>query len=452
MTRPKTGFMRDFDPENDDFEGESSTARLKSLKKGASATHGHLSDYSSAKNISLEGYEGDKKYAGTKVSRKQAFVPDFSHESELEEASGQETGSDGELEFSGSDEELEFSGSDEELEFFDSDEAEEQLAGNRSGLAAKLRELEIEQDENSASTEAASHSALQMIKPSSSEVNRPLHLRNQLKKFDAYVDVKFKMQPLLNQINRLPSNAIRRVPKSIRRELEACSEEAEKLARDFVDLQLTELSNDGLFCMEDVSMASADESLQKLWNEMSLADSALDPLLSESLEKWHTKSLTSSVDFAKKSTTGSALRTLNQDPYRQVELAMQDFDRLLKRAQTYRNGQQYQRIGKAADVSDVQSAVFDDIFDDNDFFQVLLKDWTATHGSAAIGSSITAVATTSANKQNRKSSDAHSVKGRKMRFDVHAKLVNYMVPQMEPGAWSDAKMDEFFASLLGKAC
>ncbi|KAL3467382.1 apoptosis antagonizing transcription factor-domain-containing protein [Aspergillus heterothallicus] len=45
--------------------------------------------------------------------------------------------------------------------------------------------------------------------------------------------------------------------------------------------------------------------------------------------------------------------------------------------------------------------------------------------------------------------DTRASKGRKMRFDVHEKLQNFMAPE-ERGSWTTHARDEFFASLLGK--
>jgi protein AATF/BFR2 len=45
--------------------------------------------------------------------------------------------------------------------------------------------------------------------------------------------------------------------------------------------------------------------------------------------------------------------------------------------------------------------------------------------------------------------DTRASKGRKMRFDVHEKLQNFMAPE-DRGTWTNTAREEFFASLLGK--
>lgn len=53
------------------------------------------------------------------------------------------------------------------------------------------------------------------------------------------------------------------------------------------------------------------------------------------------------------------------------------------------------------------------------------------------------------NDKEKRDVDTRASKGRKMRFNVHEKLQNFMAPE-ERGAWTVRARDEFFASLLGK--
>ena len=45
--------------------------------------------------------------------------------------------------------------------------------------------------------------------------------------------------------------------------------------------------------------------------------------------------------------------------------------------------------------------------------------------------------------------DTRATKGRKMKYDVHEKLQNFMAPE-DRGTWTTRARDEFFASLLGR--
>jgi len=46
--------------------------------------------------------------------------------------------------------------------------------------------------------------------------------------------------------------------------------------------------------------------------------------------------------------------------------------------------------------------------------------------------------------------DTKASKGRKLRYEVHEKIKNFMVPVLNRGTWHEEQIDELFASLLGK--
>ena len=46
--------------------------------------------------------------------------------------------------------------------------------------------------------------------------------------------------------------------------------------------------------------------------------------------------------------------------------------------------------------------------------------------------------------------DTKASKGRKVRYDIHSKLVNFMAPVYEAGSWKDEQRNELFGSLFGR--
>ena len=278
------------------------------------------------------------------------------------------------------------------------------------------------------------------------DTQKSQHLRNQLLKFDDYVDVRFKLQPLLNSANRLPQRKrLLRVKKRdpvVAGLIDGAVGELEVLMQDLLELSVAEIKIDDLdYPKSAINPKSSDSKMQQYWDEMTRIDAALDPFAQSALQKWHNKMTLSSDLKSKKS-----LKMLNQDPYQQVQIALQDEERLVARTHVFRDNSK-KRIGCE------ETREFADIYDDNDFYQVLLKDWTASHGalSSSTASAMSAILIPSAKKQHRENVDQRASKGRKIRYDVHAKLVNYMVPQIEKGAWNDTKIDEFYASLLGQS-
>ena len=95
------------------------------------------------------------------------------------------------------------------------------------------------------------------------------------------------------------------------------------------------------------------------------------------------------------------------------------------------------------------------VFDDTDFYQQLLRDIIESRGAGLNGEEAEPewIRRQKAHKAKRKKTvDVKASKGRKLRYQVHEKLQNFMVPiAVAKGAWHDEQIDELFASLLGSA-
>ncbi len=100
-------------------------------------------------------------------------------------------------------------------------------------------------------------------------------------------------------------------------------------------------------------------------------------------------------------------------------------------------------------------------FSDNAFYQSLLRDLIAsrtdnpliTNGNAALASSNNNVSASGKpapvnSQRNRRNVDTKASKGRKIRYTVHEKLVNFMAPE-DRSTWTDGARREFFGSLFG---
>ena len=53
-------------------------------------------------------------------------------------------------------------------------------------------------------------------------------------------------------------------------------------------------------------------------------------------------------------------------------------------------------------------------------------------------------------KKAKKEVDTKASKGRKIRYHVHEKIQNFMMPIPNDGGWHEEQIDELFSSLLGK--
>ncbi|KAJ6155299.1 Protein bfr2 [Penicillium chermesinum] len=90
------------------------------------------------------------------------------------------------------------------------------------------------------------------------------------------------------------------------------------------------------------------------------------------------------------------------------------------------------------------------VYDDTVFYQSLLRDLVEQPSNNFHPASPLHHVTGMRNDKNRRENvDTRASKGRKMRFNVHEKLQNFMAPE-DRGSWTSKAREEFFASLLGK--
>jgi len=139
---------------------------------------------------------------------------------------------------------------------------------------------------------------------------------------------------------------------------------------------------------------------------------------------------------------------------KQVEQILGDRGRLLKRTQLKRA--QYDIIGKTAANDDDESHESEhdpEIFDDSDFYHQLLREFIEKKASSIDDpvqlSRQWLELQKLRSKVKRKVVDTKASKGRKIRYDVHSKLVSFMAP-VDDSVMSESAVKELLSSLFGK--
>jgi protein AATF/BFR2 len=96
------------------------------------------------------------------------------------------------------------------------------------------------------------------------------------------------------------------------------------------------------------------------------------------------------------------------------------------------------------------------IYDDADFYQLLLKELvdqrmmdSSSTSAPSDGGRPVAQWTAVKEAKTKKNVDTKASKGRKMRYTVHEKLQNFMAPE-DRGSWEQDAVDRFFGTLLGQ--
>lgn len=176
------------------------------------------------------------------------------------------------------------------------------------------------------------------------------------------------------------------------------------------------------------------------------------------IQKWHDKTRLSLTHSKSQQPVSLTLA--------QIEYLLKDKNRLIKKTQLKRS--RYDIVGQASkdefadnpngnDV-DAERKISEDeeycseIYDDDDFYHQLLRE-LIEHKSADISDPIQLsrqwIALQQMRSKMKRKIDTRATKGRRIRYVVHSKLVNFMAPQ-KSNEWTEDSKNELFASLFGK--
>lgn len=205
------------------------------------------------------------------------------------------------------------------------------------------------------------------------------------------------------------------------------------------------------------SPAALSTPASKLWARMQTQDSISIPHNRAILTKWSSR-LHPPTQLRSSLSTNSSSKTplpvlLDQ------HLSSQNTTRLIARTRIPRSCAPLQASTRHHPASDTN------IYDDADFYTLLLRDLvdrrmadpaassrstaTSTAAPTAPSTSIMSMPDLRAAKRMRRANvDTKASKGRKMRYTVHEKLRDFMVRE-DRGTWGERKMEELFGSLLG---
>ncbi|KAK9802014.1 hypothetical protein WJX73_000652 [Symbiochloris irregularis] len=161
----------------------------------------------------------------------------------------------------------------------------------------------------------------------------------------------------------------------------------------------------------------------ELWDDLAAAHEATDTFRDASLDQWYRQVMLQRGSAAMRSNA----KVLGQGISSQVQAAMADGDRLISRSQLEAS-QAPKRFfeafeGAALDADD--DARLPDLYDDSSFYEQLLREFL--EGSAA-GGAVALAGPAAKAKKKRTAREPRASKGRRLRYDVQDKLVNFMAP------------------------
>merc|ERR1719239_1473266 len=134
----------------------------------------------------------------------------------------------------------------------------------------------------------------------------------------------------------------------------------------------------------------------------------------------------------------------------QVDQVMAVPGRVVGRTRVKRS--EYRVLGADQQEGEEEKEEDPEVVDDSDFYHTLLRDLIdrKTGGGGAEGDEGRQwLKVQRLRSKMKKKVDTRASKGRKVRYDIHSKLVNFMAPVPAANQWQDSAKNELFSSLFG---
>ncbi|KAL8810845.1 MAG: hypothetical protein Q9223_001949 [Gallowayella weberi] len=209
--------------------------------------------------------------------------------------------------------------------------------------------------------------------------------------------------------------------------------------------------------------ANSSTPILTLWTHMQATERYMRPDRLSTLNKWASKTApTSSLPRTDKFSSTPAQQPLSAVLEQQLS-STTNMEKLIAKTQIPRSCAPLQAAAAAASSKhshtlqpspDVEANL---IYDDADFYSLLLRDLVEQRSSDphSITASIPGAVPTAipgikdpALRIHKKAVDTKASKGRKIRYNVQEKLINFMPPD-DRGEWGTRQRDELFKGLLG---
>ncbi|XP_026200992.1 protein AATF [Anabas testudineus] len=326
------------------------------------------------------------------------------------------------------------------------------------------------------------------------EVEKGKAVKNQLALWDQLLEGRIKIQKALMTANQLPqpptfpefkrsggvefAGALKNAHKALKALQRSLLELHDQLLYQNADTRPIALGEKGAQS-DDEEMGSNDElsaqgsgapkrklEMAEYPDFMAKRFAAFQPHCNATLQKWHDKTRLTMGKSSK------GFGAFDRNILTQVEQVLMDKERLVRRTQTRRS--EYRVLGKKE--TSALSELFtnegeeaeqqqlkanshlkdldEDIFDDDDFYHQLLRELierktSATDPNDQVAMGRQWLAIQKLRSKIKKKVDTKASKGRKVRFQIHSKLVNFMAP-IDHSSMSDEARSELYRGLFGQ--
>ncbi|KAI0349658.1 TRAUB-domain-containing protein [Trametes cingulata] len=474
----------DLDPEdalaaNDPHEGH----RLSSIDDPAAREH--YIDVAPSAIRKLHDSVNDPKYDGVRTSRKSLYddsdrgsapedededIEDSDDSGQSQSDAGTEEDEDLRSPAEGSEDEDDASGDQSGSDSEDETSQTRTSAQNRvSEASTSLSRMDIggAPSAHASETQQENDIASNLRKTHEVDKKKGKAVSRQIALWDTLLDARIQLHKAVTAANRLPSPAeIERyvTHPSAGEALDGFMDVADSLTAELFSLQEDLLRLNESIEAPPRKRRKLDQVTEPLreygeaFTELSASASALEasyhPWLVDTLSKWSAKVQAVAPNVLLPENKGSFLRDGKAAHVGVVSLIddifRSDNAKLLDR--TRKRKDKHARIGHAREAEDDEDEQLDpDVFDDTDYYQQLLRDVIAARGGAdgQAGEQQWQIQQRERKAKRKKTVDTKASKGRKLRYEVHPKLQNFMVPvPVVVGEWHEEQIDGLFSSLL----
>ncbi|CAM6034316.1 unnamed protein product [Sphagnum compactum] len=258
--------------------------------------------------------------------------------------------------------------------------------------------------------------------------------------WDRALEVRIALQKMVQGANQMPGAQVKVVLCEADQEIEKAYQMLTKSAISAIDCLLdlnkviflpntsltwTGKRERGTQELVEVEQGKQSSVTESVWNCINSVHASIVPYRNNSVDRWQRKTQLSTGAAAVK----GKLRAFNQSISQQVASVMRDPHKLIERMRLQQSSVHV--LGQV--IIGFHTASFDDgnpeTFDDSDFYQQLLREFLESSDTLGLeGMSLHSMK--KLHNKKRKTVDRRASKGRKIRYNVHDPLVNFMAPEL----------------------
>ncbi|CAF2628094.1 unnamed protein product [Rotaria sp. Silwood2] len=322
-------------------------------------------------------------------------------------------------------------------------------------------EDDSQQDESSMQMDESANSHDPKI---NTEKQKADALKKQIALWDSFLELRIKLQRATITCNCLPTSTI-----SDDNELREVIDENAKLFRKTLALLLAiesrrsnkrahEDDNDEEEFNDKNNSTETTEIFKKISKRLKHDEQAIDEQLSETYERFVPERdavIQKWFERTRGFTKQNKSNLVEQSPLVQIKEIMSLPDRLIKRTQTSRID--YDLICPPSSPNhpetsaDLTTKLNPELFDDGDFYHQLLREYIERKTSSITDPEQISKHWSQLRKLRtklKKNLDTKASKDRKIRYNIHKKLINYMAP-IDRCSFTDEAKTDLFSSLFG---